>query len=118
MTTPLRAAWIAEPADVIGVLHFGLGPIGLAVARLASTRSNLRSVAAVDRDPALLGNQLSRLTETQINANDEGPVVEPRYRSSNGAKVVLHCTGSHLAAVLPELLECIADKLNVISTCE
>jgi 4-hydroxy-tetrahydrodipicolinate reductase len=97
------------------VVHYGLGPIGLAVARIAAGRSNLRSVFAIDRDPTLVGKNLGSL----INATPrDWPVVEPTYRSSANSNVAFHCTGSRLRAVLPELLQCIEDRLNVISSCE
>lgn len=36
---------------MIKVIHYGLGPIGCAMARLVAQRSNLQIVGAVDIDP-------------------------------------------------------------------
>lgn len=105
----------SQPPETIGVVHYGLGPIGLAVARMSAARDTLHSLAAIDKNPAFQGNSLGVLMDVP---GDLWPVVSPKYKSSAGAKVAFHCTGSRLKAVLPELLECIADGLNVISSCE
>ena len=105
----------ADGAEPIGVVHYGLGPIGLAVASIARTRATLRSIAAIDKDPALADATLGSMLDV---AADGGPVIEAGYRHVEGAHVVLHCTGSRLRAVHPQLLECVADGLDVISSCE
>jgi hypothetical protein len=110
----LGAASSAERVKEIGVVHYGLGPIGLAVARLAILRG-LRAVGAIDRDPAMIGQSLGSLLDAP---GDEWPLVERHYKSHHGAEVAFHCTGSRIKEVLPELLECIGDGLNVISSCE
>src|SRR5438445_9025757 len=46
------------PEQVVGVVHYGLGPIGRAVAALVAERQWLRSVAAVDMADDLRGSQL------------------------------------------------------------
>ena len=47
--------------DPIKLLHFGLGPIGLEVARLAAERPWLRAVAAVDFREDLQGKSLREI---------------------------------------------------------
>jgi len=49
----------------IRVLHNGLGPIGLRIARLVATRPNLVAVGAVDIDPAKAGQDLTGLAGLQ-----------------------------------------------------
>ncbi len=82
---------------------------------MAAGRSNLRSLSAIDRDPTLIGKGLGSLIDA---TSGEWPVVESTYRSVTGSHVALHCTGSRLISVLPELLQCVEDGLNVISSCE
>lgn len=100
--------------SAIGVVHYGLGPIGLAVARLASERPWLRSVAAVDVDPAVKGRPLDEL----LGVGQGGPSVAPSYRPLEDASVALHCTGSSLERTAEQLLELVAAGLSVISTNE
>jgi 4-hydroxy-tetrahydrodipicolinate reductase len=102
-------------ADPVRLVHYGLGPIGIAVARLAGERAGLRSVAAFDPDPALAGRPLAALTGGDA---EDGPVVEAAYRPVQGPAVGLHCTSSRLRQVLPQLLECVGDGLDVVSSCE
>src|SRR5499433_3849948 len=99
----------------IGVVHYGLGPIGLAVASLVSGRPWLRSVGAVDISPDLDGRRLGEVTGHEA----DGPVIGPRFmRPAEPAAVAVHCTGSSLLQVAPQILELASAGLNVISTAE
>ena len=101
-------------STTLGVVHFGLGPIGLAVATLVGQRPWLRSVAAVDVDPALEGRLLGDLT----GHPGRGPQISPKYLGAEGATVAVHCTGSSLVQVAPQIIELASAGLNVISTTE
>jgi 2,4-diaminopentanoate dehydrogenase len=105
-----------ETQQPIGVVHFGLGPIGLAVAALVADRPWLRSVAAVDVSPELRGRPLAELTGR--SASGASPVVRDALHPAAGARVALHCTGSSLDRVAPQLAELAAAGLNVVSTTE
>lgn len=105
-----------EPAGApIGVVHYGLGPIGLAVAALVAERPWLRSVGAVDVGEELVGRPLGDLTGGHAPAS---PVVTREYRPVPGAAVALHCTGSSLDRVAPQLVELAGAGLHVVSTNE
>jgi 4-hydroxy-tetrahydrodipicolinate reductase len=105
-----------EPAGApIGVVHYGLGPIGLAVAALAAERPWLRSVAAVDVGADLQGRPLAELTGSPAAAS---PGVTASYRPSADAAVALHCTGSSLDRVAPQIVELAQSGLDVVSTTE
>jgi 4-hydroxy-tetrahydrodipicolinate reductase len=73
-------------------------------------------VAAVDIDPAKAGKPAATL----IAAAPPGVIVAARADDvvNAGADVVLHCTQSRLAQVLPQLLPLVDAGLSVISTCE
>ncbi len=106
MTEPLR------------VLHYGLGPIGLGIAKLAASRQNLSPVGAVDIDPAKVGHDLAAVAGFLRPA---GATVQPSLQAaiqSTAADVVLHATGSRLARVLPQFLELADAGLPTVSTCE
>lgn len=98
----------------VGVVHYGLGPIGLAVASLVSDRPWLRSVGAIDISPDLEGRRLGEVTGRGAG----GPVIGPSFVRPPEAAVALHCTGSSLQLVAPQILELASGGLNVISTTE
>jgi hypothetical protein len=98
-----------------GVVHFGLGPIGLAVAGLVAERPWLRSVAAVDVSPDLQGRPLAELTGGPPAGS---PPVTAVYRPVAGASVVVHCTSSSLERVAPQVAELASRGLHVVSTTE
>ncbi len=101
----------------IGVIHYGLGPIGAAVARAVATRSWLRSIGAVDVRADLVGRELGDVVEaaTAPSVRIASALADAR---PHDADAVLHCTGSSLVAVAPQVLECLDAGLNVVSTCE
>jgi hypothetical protein len=102
----------------ISVLHYGLGPIGVRIAQLVARRPGLVSVAAVDVDPAKVGKDLAKVT-------DSGEVLGVPVQADLGSAlrdarpdIVLHATGSHLRRVLPQFVELADAGLPVVSTCE
>jgi 4-hydroxy-tetrahydrodipicolinate reductase len=100
----------------VPVVHYGLGPIGIEVARLVAERAALRSVGAIDISPELAGRDLGELLggeATGVAVGDADGVLT----QARGA-VVAHCTGSSLERVLPQLLECVEAGASVVSTCE
>jgi hypothetical protein len=102
----------------IGVVHVGLGPIGLAVAGLVARRPWLRSVAAVDVSPDLHGRPLAELTLGGSAGRPDSPRVDARFRPVDGARVALHCTGSSLERVARQIVELAGAGLDVVSTSE
>ena len=102
----------------IRVVHFGLGPIGAAVARQIATRSGFKIVGAIDIDPAKVGRDvgdvigLSRRIGVRVNDNAQ--------RALKAAKpdVVVHCTSSSIKKVIPELEMILKSKAAVVSTTE
>ncbi len=103
-----------SPLMTLPVIHFGLGPIGLEIARLVAQRPGLRSVGAIDISPELAGKDLGDLGGT---AGVEVGRAETALAAGNGG-VVAHCTGSSLERVLPQLVACVEAGMSVVSTCE
>ncbi len=104
--------------DPIGVIHYGLGPIGLEIARLTAERAALHSIGAIDISPELVGRDLAELTGTGSPTGVCVTADAERAFRAPGSQVVAHCTGSSLARVLPQLLGCVEAGLSVVSTCE
>lgn len=96
------------------LIAFGLGPIGLGIARVALEHGHTL-VGAVDVDPEKVGRPLSDL----VPGAEPLPVqrtVDPLLNA--GADVVVHSTQSRMVQVMPQLMPLLDAGLNVISTCE
>ena len=104
--------------DAVRVVSLGLGPIGLAAARLSLQKRSLQLVGAVDVDPAKVGKDLGELTElgrtTGITVEDDLGVALDRLRPH----AVLHCTSSFMPTVKEQLLAVMAKGANVVSSTE
>ena len=101
----------------IRVVCYGLGPIGLGIARLVVSRPEYAVVGAVDIDSTKVGRDLGELLGdmplgVKVHPDASAVVAETR------PDVVLHATGSVLSQVVPQLNELLATGTNVISTCE
>jgi len=98
------------------VIHYGLGPIGSAIAGLVAGRTNLEAVGAVDFAADKVGRSLSDLVpavNAQLTVHSEVSEL-----NTDGGAVVVHSTSSSLQRVLPQLLECLNRGYHVVSTCE
>lgn len=103
----------------IRVVCYGLGPIGLGIARLAAAREQLSIVGAIDVDPQKVGQPLaallgtpSQVGELLVSGDAAGTLAATR------PDVVLHATSSSLAKVRDQLIDIANAGANVISTCE
>ena len=96
-------------ASSIRVLHFGLGPIGAAIARQIAARPGFTIVGAVDIDPAKVERDIGQVIGL---AKRVGVTVQAdAARALKAAKpdIVVHCTSSSLKTVTPQF----ADHLQV-----
>ena len=103
--------------DGIGVIQYGLGPIGTGCARLVCAREGLKLVGAVDVDPAKVGRDIGEV----IGLPALGVPVSSCLRDAleeMPASVAVHSTSSSLKTVQSQIEECMACGLNVVSTCE
>jgi len=99
-------------------IHYGLGPIGQELARLAASRESIEIVGAIDIDPAKVGRDLGEVIglgrDLGIKVRNDADVVF----DETAADAVLHTTGSYLKQVWKQLEGIIMAGLNVVSTCE
>lgn len=101
----------------VRVVCYGLGPIGLGIARLAAARSGIAVVGAVDVDPQKIGRDLGELLgQPPIGVTVSGDA--SATLAASAPEVVLHATSSSLAAVADQLKSIAAAGAHVISTCE
>lgn len=98
------------------VVCYGLGPIGLGIARLASTRPSIQIVGAIDSDSEKVGRDVGELLGGAANgilvAADADKLAALR------PDIVLHATSSTLSNIIPQMQAITAASANVISTCE
>ncbi|HEY6042863.1 MAG TPA: dihydrodipicolinate reductase [Anaerolineae bacterium] len=101
----------------IKVILFGLGPIGLEIARVIAARPAYEIVGAIDIDPEKVGRDLGEVAGVK---EKWGVVVSGDAKTTlkKRAAVVVHATGSTIKQVLPQLLQIIATRHNIVSTCE
>jgi hypothetical protein len=103
---------------MIRIVHYGLGPIGAGIARVAAAREGFEIVGAIDVDPSKVGKDvgdvigLGRMLGVVVSA-DAMTVLRLAHPD-----VVVHATGSHLAQVAPQLQQVIEAGASLVSTCE
>ena len=101
----------------IRVVSVGLGPIGMAAARLALSKHSIEIVGAVDPDPQKVGQDLGTL----LGQKECGIVVSPDASilyAELKPDAILHCTSSFLTRVKDQLFQAVESGINVISSCE
>ena len=103
-------------APVPGVVLYGLGAIGLEVARRLVESTEWPIIAAVDADPAKVGRSLAELT----GLDSAPPVAVARELPAEAppGAVALHMAGSRLPTVEPQLVELIEAGYSVASSAE
>jgi hypothetical protein len=110
-------------SDKIRTIHYGLGPIGCHIARVAATRDGIQIVGGVDIDPTKTGQDLgkvcgmNRLLGIPVDRTLEAALNRIGANGA-GADVVVHSTGSYVAQVMDQLQSLIGAGLDVVSTCE
>ena len=105
-------------ANPIQVLQYGLGPIGAAALRIVAERPALHVVGAVDVDPDKVGRDVGEVVGLgrALTVRVDGNAAQALQRLR--PDVVVHCTGSSLEAVMPQLREIVAAGASIVSTCE
>ncbi|HEX5501969.1 MAG TPA: hypothetical protein VFW96_05070 [Thermomicrobiales bacterium] len=107
-----------DAGAVLRTIHYGIGPIGAEIARVAAAREGVEIVGAVDVDPAKVGQDLGEVAglgrPLGVTITDDAAALF----AATPADVVLHTTGSILAQVRPQLEQIVDAGFNVVSTCE
>ena len=102
----------------IRVLHFGLGPIGASIVKQVAARPGFKIVGAIDVDTAKVGRDLGDVVglSRRLNIRVQGDAA----KALKAAKpdVVIHCTGSSIKKVLPQIEAILKAKAAIVSTAE
>jgi 4-hydroxy-tetrahydrodipicolinate reductase len=104
--------------DKIKAVQYGCGPVGCAVASLASKRQNIELVGAVDIAPDKVGRDLGEVMGT---SSPTGIIITDDINTilaNQSVDVVFQQTASTMKTVTPQLVELIVLGLNVVSTTE
>lgn len=104
--------------SALRVVSFGLGPIGLAAARLALQKTSIQLVGAIDIDPNKVGKDLGDLLElgkkTGVVVDGDAEAALKRLQPD----VMLHCTSSFMPMVKDQLLLASRHGVDVVSSTE
>jgi 4-hydroxy-tetrahydrodipicolinate reductase len=103
---------------MIRVLLYGLGPIGVLVARQLATRDGFRIVGAVDVDPAKVGRDVSEIAglERPLRVKID-PDAKHAIKKSKPDIAVL-CTSSSVRGVMSQIEAVLKAKVPVVTTTE
>jgi len=103
---------------MIRVVHYGLGPIGAGIARVAAARAGIAIVGAIDVDPAKVGRDVGEVIGLERKLGVLVSADAAAVLDGTRPDVVIHATGSRLALVAPQLRQVIAAGASLVSTCE
>ncbi len=101
----------------IKIVQIGMGPLGIKIANFIADRKGLVTVAAVDKNPELVGKDLSELP----NCHASGvTIVESLAKAVTDSKpdVAVLTTVSDMERITPQIEEIVALGIPVVSTCE
>lgn len=101
----------------IRVMHFGLGPIGAAVARQVAERPGFKSVGGIDVDPAKAGRDLGEVIGLKRFGVKVSDNAAKALRAAKPDVVVL-CTSSSAKVVMPQIETILTSKTPIVSTTE
>jgi 4-hydroxy-tetrahydrodipicolinate reductase len=101
----------------IRVIHYGLGPIGLAAARLVLKKADMEIVGAVDIDKEKVGKDLGEILGVAplgVHVTDDAV----RLFARTQADVVIHTAGSRMNRIAEQIEEIVRGGKNVVSSGE
>jgi hypothetical protein len=102
----------------IRVVHFGLGPIGAAIARELAARPGFKIVGGIDIDPAKVGRDLGDIVglpnRIGIKVSGEPSATLKKLKPH----VVVLCTSSSMKLVLPQIETILAARVPIVATTE
>jgi 4-hydroxy-tetrahydrodipicolinate reductase len=102
----------------IRVAHFGLGPIGAAVAKELAARPGYTIVAGIDSDPAKAGRDLGDVAglprRLGVKVSPDAAAALKKARPH----VVVLCTGSSMKQVMPQIESVLQARVPIVATTE
>src|SRR3954470_12092622 len=102
----------------IRVMHFGLGPIGAAIAKQVAARPGFKIVGAVDIDPAKADRDLGDVIGLPKRLGVKVLGDAAKALKASKPDVVVLCTSSSIKKVLPQIEAILKYKTPIVSTTE
>jgi len=101
---------------MLKIMQIGLGPLGLKVAAFIAERQGLTTIAAVDKNPELIGKSLGTLAGIDSDVLVVSSVSEAL--KSGKPDVAILTTVSDMARITPQIEEVLVHGIPMVSTCE
>ena len=99
-------------------MHFGLGPIGAAIARQVAVRPGLKIVGAIDIDAAKVGRDIGDIVGLPKRLGVKASSDAVKALKSAKPDVVVLCTSSSIKQVLPQIATILQSRTAIVSTTE
>ncbi|RLF97588.1 MAG: dihydrodipicolinate reductase [Thaumarchaeota archaeon] len=104
--------------DAIKVILYGVGEIGRSIAKALLKRRRYDVVGAIDVREEIIGRDLGEILGLEERLNVMISDKSTEVLESVDADIVVLATTSYLKQTYPQIMECLDNSLNVISTCE
>ncbi len=101
----------------INIVQIGLGPLGIKIANFIQERPSLTTIAAVDKNPELIGKDLGLL----CGGTPSGVIIQENLAdavSEEKPDIAVLTTVSDMDRIAPQIEEIVALGIPVVSTCE
>jgi 4-hydroxy-tetrahydrodipicolinate reductase len=104
----------------IRVAVYGLGPIGLLIAKEVLEKRDIELVAAFDIDPLKVGKDLGQILglEHNLGLMVSNGAEAMTVLQEKGVNIVLHSTSTYFEKIYPQIVNCIKAGVDIISTSE
>lgn len=100
------------------VISYGLGPVGLAAARIVLDNNRLEIVGAIDIAEEKVSKDLGDLLTLDRKVGIRVSSNWRKVSNDSHADVVLHATGSRLEKVYSQIEDIVSAGINCVSSCE
>ena len=104
--------------DKVGLVQYGVGPIGANIVRLVLQKEGFEYVGAIDIDPNKVGKDLGEIAGVGRNLGVTLSSDAKKVLSTSKADVVIHTTASFLKDIRQQIVEIVNVGLDVVSTSE
>jgi 4-hydroxy-tetrahydrodipicolinate reductase len=104
--------------EKIRTIHYGIGAIGAEVVRTVLSRPEIEIVGAIDASPSKAGKDLGEAAGVGHTLGIPVSYESESLLKDVYADVVVHCTGSSLTEVYPQIMAMLESEKSVVSSCE
>ena len=102
----------------IRVMHFGLGPVGAAIAKQIAARPGFKIVGGIDIDPTKVGRDLGDVVGLSRRIGIKVSDKPAKALKSAKPDVVVLCTSSSIKEVMPQIETILKARKPIVSTVE